>query len=173
MKQESFHRKEVYAMEETKDPFDTQPGEKKSTGEAPLKDIDKGQPGNKESEKQGGEDEYEKICCLCKRTESRVSKMINLPNNLHICADCMQKTFDSVTNESFPYTKLGNIPGLHMMRFSDMPMDTPRKQRIKRKARRRGKVSRRRNLTFARYPRPTSLKRDWTTISSGRSTPRR
>lgn len=120
-------------MEETKEPFDTQSGEKKSPGEAPLKDVDKGQTDKKDGEKAGSEDEYEKICYLCKRTESRAGKMVTLPNNIHICADCMQKTFDSVTNESFPYTKLGNIPGLHMMRFSDMPIDTPKKQRIKKK----------------------------------------
>ena len=39
-------------------------------------------------------EEYEKICYLCHRPESKAGKMIELPQNIYICADCMQKTFD-------------------------------------------------------------------------------
>ena len=38
-------------------------------------------------------DEYEKICFLCRRPESKCRPMINLPNQISICADCMQKSF--------------------------------------------------------------------------------
>lgn len=41
-------------------------------------------------------DEYEKICYMCRRPESRAGKMISMPGNICICADCMQKTFDSI-----------------------------------------------------------------------------
>lgn len=41
-------------------------------------------------------EEYEKICYLCHRPESKAGKMIELPQNIYICADCMQKTFDSM-----------------------------------------------------------------------------
>ena len=33
--------------------------------------------------------EPEKYCTLCHRAESQVGKMIDLPNNIHICPDCM------------------------------------------------------------------------------------
>ena len=35
-------------------------------------------------------DEYEKICFMCRRPESKAGKMIELPGNIHICTDCMQ-----------------------------------------------------------------------------------
>ena len=44
--------------------------------------------------------EPEKYCTLCHRAESQVGKMIDLPNNIHICPDCMQRSFDSMNPES-------------------------------------------------------------------------
>ena len=35
-------------------------------------------------------DGYEKICYLCHRPESKVDKMITIPNQITICSDCMQ-----------------------------------------------------------------------------------
>ena len=35
-----------------------------------------------------GTDGYEKICYLCHRPESKVEKMITIPNNITICSDC-------------------------------------------------------------------------------------
>ena len=32
---------------------------------------------------------YEDICYICRRPESKVGKMMKLPNNIHICSDCM------------------------------------------------------------------------------------
>ncbi|MGN0483391.1 MAG: ATP-dependent Clp protease ATP-binding subunit ClpX [Lachnospiraceae bacterium] len=42
--------------------------------------------------------EYEDICYICHRPESVAGKMIHIPGDIHICADCMQKTFDSMNN---------------------------------------------------------------------------
>ncbi len=40
--------------------------------------------------------EYEDICYICHRPESKAGKMIHIPNNICICTDCMQNTFDSM-----------------------------------------------------------------------------
>ena len=47
------------------------------------------------------EDEYEKYCYLCRRPESVAGKLIDMPGNIHICADCMQKTFDNLNQGGF------------------------------------------------------------------------
>ena len=39
------------------------------------------------------DDEYEKICYICRRPESKTGKMIVMPGNICVCPDCMQKTF--------------------------------------------------------------------------------
>lgn len=45
---------------------------------------------------QNFDDDYEKICYLCRRPESKAGKMVTMPGNISICADCMQKTFDAI-----------------------------------------------------------------------------
>ena len=50
------------------------------------------------------------ICYLCRRPESVAGKMIEIPNHIHICADCMQKTFDVMNSGDNPYMNLIGIP---------------------------------------------------------------
>lgn len=40
---------------------------------------------------------YEDVCYICHRFESVAGPMIHLPNRVSVCADCMQKTFDSIS----------------------------------------------------------------------------
>lgn len=55
----------------------------------------------------------EEICYLCRRSESTAGKMIHIPNNICICQDCMQKTFDTMNQGSFPYMDLsGGMPNM-------------------------------------------------------------
>ena len=51
-------------------------------------------------DKKQNDDEYEKVCYVCHRTESRAGKMINMGNNIYICPDCMQRSFDAIYNLS-------------------------------------------------------------------------
>lgn len=52
----------------------------------------------------------EEICYLCRQPESKVGKMIHIPNNICICAECMQKTFDSINRGDNPYMNIIGIP---------------------------------------------------------------
>ncbi len=47
-------------------------------------------------------DEYEKICYICRRPESRAGKMVSMPPNICVCPDCLQKAFDSLNSTNFP-----------------------------------------------------------------------
>ncbi len=53
------------------------------------------------------DEEYEKICYLCRRPESKAGKMVNLAGNICICADCMQKTFDSLNSSGIAGMNFG------------------------------------------------------------------
>ena len=63
--------------------------------------------------------EPEKFCTLCRRSEKQAGKMIDLPNNIHICSDCMQKSFDSMNQQmsssNFNYNDLFNMPNISMI----------------------------------------------------------
>ena len=54
-------------------------------------------------------DGYEKICFLCHRPESVTGKMIDLPNHITVCPDCMQKSFDAMTSGSVDLNRLMNM----------------------------------------------------------------
>ena len=36
------------------------------------------------------EDDYEKVCFICHRPESVAGKMMEFPNNITVCQDCLQ-----------------------------------------------------------------------------------
>lgn len=52
--------------------------------------------------------EYEKICYICRRPESKAGSMIVMPGNMCLCHDCMQKAFDSIMGGGM------NIPGMDL-----------------------------------------------------------
>lgn len=55
----------------------------------------------------------DEICYICRRSESKAGKMIHIPNNICICQDCMQKTFDTMNQGGFPYMDLtGGMPNM-------------------------------------------------------------
>lgn len=85
-------------------------------------------------------DEYEKVCYVCHRTESRAGKMINMGNNIYICPDCMQRSFDVIYNSGINYDDMmknipgmGNIPGMNGFMSGDMNDNISQKQKIKKK----------------------------------------
>ena len=54
-------------------------------------------------------DEYEKICFVCRRSESKAGKMVTMPPGIDICADCMQKAFDTINQSGFDMSSLAGI----------------------------------------------------------------
>ncbi len=79
------------------------------------------------------EDEYEKVCFICRRPESVAGKMIDLPNHISVCSDCMQKSFDAMTSGQIDYSQLLNIPGIQIMNMADLEQAVPKKQKLKKK----------------------------------------
>ena len=96
-------------------------------------EIEKVNDSEVEVEKTKKEDEYEKICFICHRPESTAGKMIDLPNNISVCSDCMQKSFDAMTNGQIDYSKLMNIPGVQIFNMSDLENAVPKQQKIKKR----------------------------------------
>ena len=76
---------------------------------------------------------YEKYCFMCHRPESVAGKMIDLPNNICVCADCMQKSFDAMNKMPFDLSQLSGTPGIHVMNLADLEGVLPKKQKVKKK----------------------------------------
>lgn len=67
---------------------------------------------NKYMGNENNNDEYEKICYICRRPESRAGKMVNMPGNMCVCPDCLQKAFDTIGNQPFPDFGMNLDPSL-------------------------------------------------------------
>ena len=81
----------------------------------------------------------EKFCFLCRRPESKAGPMIELPNNIHVCTDCMQKSFNSMNQQfnegKFNYSDLLNMPNVSMIDLGSFqnPVQQPKKEKKKKK----------------------------------------
>lgn len=75
---------------------------------------------NKTSAAKGSDEkqdnQYEDVCFVCRRPESRAGKMFHLPNNITVCSDCLHKTMDTISQ--FDYQGMLNYPG--MMNYPGM-----------------------------------------------------
>lgn len=90
------------------------------------------------------ESEYEDVCFICRRPESKAGKMFKLPNNISVCSDCMHKTMDTVSQ--FDYQGMLNDPSvfndlskmnknISFVNLADLQGEggIPNKQRLKKK----------------------------------------
>lgn len=86
-----------------------------------------------ENMQQEEEEEYERYCFLCHRPESVTGPLIDMPNNISVCSDCMQKSFDAMANSPIDLSQMMNMPGIQFVNMSDMEKMMPKRQRVKKK----------------------------------------
>lgn len=116
------------------------------------KETDKALNGDKKPEEDldaksdGDDDSYEKYCYVCRRPESKTGRMVKMPGGIHICVDCMQKSFDSINSSNmglngmgFPTDEinlgdLSKYPNVRIITSGDLNGDAiPKRQRVKKK----------------------------------------
>ncbi|MCM1188913.1 MAG: ATP-dependent Clp protease ATP-binding subunit ClpX [bacterium] len=112
-----------------------------------------GSSGTGKSGKSGKSDnsEYEDVCFMCRRPESRAGKMFKLPNNICVCDDCMHRVMDMVgqfdyqgmlnnprfQKEMDDFSRQGGFPNISFVNLADLQGDggIPNKQKLKKKNR--------------------------------------
>ncbi len=95
--------------------------------------------GSDGEDKKKEQDEYEKVCYVCRRPESVTGPMVSMPGSMNLCHDCMQKAFDSVTQGGFDISKIPNMPYMNfnlndLGKLNDQDLDIPKKQKIKKRS---------------------------------------
>ncbi|MCF0134282.1 MAG: ATP-dependent Clp protease ATP-binding subunit ClpX, partial [Blautia sp.] len=92
-----------------------------------------------QEEQKDQKEQYDRFCFLCHRAESKVGKLIDLPQNIHICSDCMQKSFDTMntqfSNGNMNLSDLMNMPGVNVItpgNFMNMVQE-PKNVKIRKK----------------------------------------
>jgi len=95
------------------------------------------------------EPDYEKICYMCRRPESKAGSMIVMPGDMCMCHDCMQKAFDSIMGGKMDFSKIdfSKLSGMPLMNMNFVPvsngedipqMQIPKRQQIKKKKKKEG-----------------------------------
>ncbi|MBE5958879.1 MAG: ATP-dependent Clp protease ATP-binding subunit ClpX [Lachnospiraceae bacterium] len=90
------------------------------------------------------DDDYEKVCYVCRRPESKAGKFISMPGGMNVCMDCMQKSFDSMGSSPFGMGGLNlddlglsdllKSPNVRIITSSDLGKDViPKSQKLKKK----------------------------------------
>ena len=110
-----------------------------------------------DSNKSNQDSEYEDVCYICRRPESVAGKMIHIPNDICICNDCMQKTFDSMDKMGGPF---GGMPYMDMFQMGQPPQgDIPKRQKLKKKKEDKKKASQPEGIfDIAHLPAPHVIK---------------
>ena len=113
-----------------------------------IEGLDKGQGEEKKEQAEQEESEYEDVCFVCRRPESKAGKMFKLPNHICVCDDCMHKTMEAVGQ--FDYQGMlndpafkqdmdqlmkGGFPNIRFVNMSDLQGSggIPNKQKLKKK----------------------------------------
>jgi len=120
-------------------------------------DLTEGHEDASSTSKAGKSDnsEYEDVCFICRRPESKAGKMFKLPNNICVCSDCMHRTMETVSqfdyqgllnnpamfdNPQFKeqldqMSKQGGFPNISFVNLADLRGDggIPNKQKLKKK----------------------------------------
>ncbi len=124
--------------------------EEEKKGDEGSTDLTEGHPDASARKNAGKSDnkDYEDVCFVCRRPESKAGKMFKLPNNICVCNDCMHRTMETVSqfdyqgmlnnpqlqNELEQLSKQG-FPNISFVNLADLRGDggIPNKQKLKKK----------------------------------------
>ena len=65
-----------------------------------------------DGQKNSGPKKTGHYCAMCRRPESIAGKMVEMPNHMYVCPDCMQRTFDMMQSSGFPYQNMMNVTNM-------------------------------------------------------------
>ncbi len=103
-------RKQELQDKERQDKGEREEGGKKElpdTKDGASEDVFSPDGGKEEDDR---DSDYEDVCFICRRPESKAGKMFHLPNHICGCDDCMHKTMDTVSQ--FDYQGMLNNPSM-------------------------------------------------------------
>ena len=88
-----------------------------------------------EADNKPEDDGYEKVCYICRRSESKAGPMVFMPGGIYLCHDCMQKAFDSLSQNGMDLSRLPNMPYLNLGDIQNLvrPEPIPSRQKIRKK----------------------------------------
>ena len=129
-------------------------GETTQVTESTDQTTDKSTDNTSENPSDKKESEYEDVCFICRRPESKAGRMFKLPNHICICDDCMHKTMETVSQFDYQgmlnnpdlqgdlgqFSGQNGFPNISFVNLADLQGDggIPNKQKLKKKKKAEG-----------------------------------
>ena len=129
-------------------------GETTQVTESTDQTTDKSTDNTSENPSDKKESEYEDVCFICRRPESKAGRMFRLPNHICICDDCMHKTMETVSQFDYQgmlnnpdlqgdlgqFSGQNGFPNISFVNLADLQGDggIPNKQKLKKKKKAEG-----------------------------------
>lgn len=126
------------------------------SGEAPAEgDGGSAEDQNSSENEEDHERHEEHYCVMCHRPESKAGRLIEIPGGMYVCADCMQKGFNSMQNTNLTDI-LHNLPSnVGLIDLSGPVLGWPQQNTQKEEKKPRKK---KKKLTLADIPAPHIIK---------------
>ena len=109
-------------------------------------------------EQEKKENPFKKFCYMCRRTEDQAGKLIRMSGDIHICQDCLQKTFDTMNNGGFNHMGMIDLGSLDngSIDFSSLLGGRPNAKKVKEK--KKEEKPEEKPLTLKDIPAPHKIK---------------
>lgn len=131
---------EDYRDQNTEDLENTDPSEREDDGSeaAELAETETKKGSDSSGDSDSSSDEYEPVCSVCRRPESRAGRLVHMPGGMTVCTDCMQKIMNSFPAGDLSKIDLSKLPiNVRMVdlgQLRNMGADaTPQRQKVKKK----------------------------------------
>ena len=140
------YREVIPEEEKTETTLNEKKDNEKNSENTQVADTSGENSAEKKTEDKKDSSEYEDVCFICRRPESKAGRMFKLPNHICICDDCMHKTMETVSQ--FDYQGMLNnpsdlnqfggqngFPNISFVNLADLQGDggIPNKQKLKKK----------------------------------------
>ena len=86
-------------------------------------------------------EDFEDICFLCRRPESKVGKMVHLPKRYpYLSGIVCRRFFDSIGKGGMNFRDMSNMPNISMINLSDLQDHSTETEDSQKEEQRRGKT---------------------------------
>ena len=145
------YREVIPEEEKTETTLSENRDNEKNSGDTQVADTAGENSAEKKTEDKKDSSEYEDVCFICRRPESKAGRMFKLPNHICICDDCMHKTMETVSqfdyqgmlnnpNDFNQFNGQNGFPNISFVNLADLQGDggIPNKQKLKKKKKAEG-----------------------------------
>ena len=111
------------------------------------------------------DDDYDHVCIMCRRPESKAGKLMHIGSGMYVCHDCMQRSMDTMANNPDLTNIIGHLPA--NLDLGDMikQIQIPRSQQVKKQPKAKADEKKKKDkekeqpkLTWSEIPQPHVIK---------------